>query len=68
MRKKLEASKNPPESRNNRKALIAARAEARKSAKKDPAVEERRRPVSINTKDWTTAFEQGLQDREAEIV
>lgn len=39
LRKKLEASKNPSESRNNRKALIAARAEARKSAKKNPAVE-----------------------------
>lgn len=39
LRKKLEAAKNPPESRNNRKALIAARVEARKSAKKDPAFE-----------------------------
>ena len=39
LRKKLEASKNPPESRNNRKALIAAKVEARKSAKKDPAFE-----------------------------
>jgi predicted nucleic acid-binding Zn-ribbon protein len=33
LRKKLEASKNPPASRNGRKALIATKVEARKAAK-----------------------------------